>query len=180
VIVLGTNVVSEPMKAGASQALVEWLDQQDASTQCLTAIGLSELLVGTERLSDDRRKRRLDQTLASLLDRLLGSRVLPIDRHAATVLPALVQRATRRSVSIAVADAKIAAVAASRGFALATRDHSVVSGRRGHGDRSLEGQTRRRRPRDVFPLGMIGPSVARSYPRAAAERDSAAECSGKR
>ena len=51
-IVLDTNVVSEPMKSNGSRSVQDWLDQQVAETLYLTATSLSELLVGVEILPD--------------------------------------------------------------------------------------------------------------------------------
>ena len=47
-IILDTNVVSEPMKLHGSLAVRAWLDRQVAETLYLTATSLSELLVGIE------------------------------------------------------------------------------------------------------------------------------------
>jgi toxin FitB len=55
-IVLDTNVVSEPMRANADPAIRHWLDQQVAETLYLTVTSLSELLVGIEILPEGRRK----------------------------------------------------------------------------------------------------------------------------
>jgi len=41
-IILDTNVVSEPMKPHAHPAVVAWLDQQVAETLYLTATSLAE------------------------------------------------------------------------------------------------------------------------------------------
>ena len=82
-IVLDTNVVSEPMKSNANSAVQAWLDRQAAETLYLTATSLSELLVGIEILPDGKRKEGLDGALSELLVRLFGSRILPFDRQAA-------------------------------------------------------------------------------------------------
>jgi predicted nucleic acid-binding protein len=59
VIILDTNVVSEPMKAGAQRRVRDWLDDQIAETLYLTSISLSELLLGVEVLPDGKRKEGL-------------------------------------------------------------------------------------------------------------------------
>jgi hypothetical protein len=41
-IILDTNVVSEPMKSGGSPAVQVWLDRQIAETLYLTATSLSD------------------------------------------------------------------------------------------------------------------------------------------
>jgi hypothetical protein len=51
-IILDTNVISEPMKPNSNPAVTAWLDQQLAETLYLTAASFSELLVGIEILPD--------------------------------------------------------------------------------------------------------------------------------
>jgi len=121
-IILDTNVVSEPMKPAGSDLVLNWLDQQVAETLFLTSTGLAELLVGIEILPDGKRKNGLDAALTQLVSRLFGSRILPFDRAAAEIYAPLVSRARSAGNSIAVADGQIAAIAAVHGFAVATRD----------------------------------------------------------
>jgi toxin FitB len=121
-IVLDTNVVSEPMKPYGNPAVQAWLDRQAAETLYLTAISLAELLVGIEILPDGKRKEGLAAALADLITMLFGSRVLPFDQHAAVVYAPVVSRARAAGTIISVADGQIAAIAAVRGFTVATRD----------------------------------------------------------
>jgi hypothetical protein len=80
-ILLDTNVVSEPMKANGSARVTAWLDAQLADTLYLTATSLSELLVGLEIPPAGKRKEGLDTALAQLVSRLFGSCILPFDRQ---------------------------------------------------------------------------------------------------
>jgi len=121
-IILDTNVVSEPMKRGGNPAVQAWLDQQAAETLYLTAVSLSELLVGVAILPDGRRKEGLDGALNELLARLFGSRILAFDQRAAIAYAPLVCRARAGGRIISVADGQIAAIAAVHGFTVATRD----------------------------------------------------------
>ena len=121
-IILDTNVVSEPMKRNANPIIRTWLDQQVAETLYLTATSLSELLVGIEILPDGKRKEGLGAALAELVERLFGSRVLAFDQQAAMAYAPLVNRARAGGRIISVADGQIAAIAAVHGFAVATRD----------------------------------------------------------
>jgi len=122
VIVLDTNVVSEPLKASASPAVVAWLDRQAAETLFLTATSLSELLVGVEILADGRRKSGLAAALDELVNRLFATRILPFDEAAAKTDAALVARARSGGLAISVSDGQIAAIAITHGFAVATTD----------------------------------------------------------
>ena len=121
-IILDTNVVSEPMKLNGNPAVQTWLDQQAAETLYLTATSLSELLVGIEILPDSKRKEGLDTALSELVVGLFGARILPFDQQAAMAYAPLVGRARASGRLISVADGQIAAIAAVHGFTVATRD----------------------------------------------------------
>ena len=121
-IVLDTNVVSEPMKPYGNPTVQGWLDRQVAETLYLTATSLVELLVGIEVLPDGKRKGGLAAALAELIARLFGARVLPFDQQAAVAYAPMVSRVRAGGRMISVADGQIAAIAAVRGFTVATRD----------------------------------------------------------
>ena len=121
-IVLDTNVVSEPMKPGGSAVVLAWLDRQAPDTLYFTATSLAELLVGIQVMPDGKRKAGLDSALAELMAGLFGSRILPFDERAAIAYAPLVGRARVAGRAISVADGQIAAIAAAHGFMVATRD----------------------------------------------------------
>ncbi|MDP2817714.1 MAG: type II toxin-antitoxin system VapC family toxin [Polaromonas sp.] len=121
-IILDTNVVSEPMKPSGNPVVQAWLDNQVAETLFLTSTSLSELLVGIEILPEGKRKKGLDAALSELIDILFGSRVLAFDHQAALAYAPLVRRARATGCLISVADAQIAAIATAHGFTVATRD----------------------------------------------------------
>lgn len=121
-IILDTNVVSEPMKLNGNPVVRDWLDRQVAETLYLTATSLSELLVGIEILPDGKRKEILAVGLSELLVRLFGSRILPFDEQAAMAYAPLVGRARAAGCLVPAADGQIAAISAVHGFAVATRD----------------------------------------------------------
>jgi hypothetical protein len=121
-IVLDTNVISEPLKPHADPAVIRWLDAQDPETLYLTATTLSEVLIGIALLPAGKRKRGMELAMQSLQTRLFAGRFLPFDREAAIAFALLGSRAAAKGYSISVADCQIAAIAAVRGFAVATRD----------------------------------------------------------
>ena len=121
-IILDTNVISEPMKERADPAVAAWLDRQVAETLYLTATNLSELLAEIELLPEGRRRRGIATAMERLLAELFGARLLAFDREAAVAYAFMVRRAMAKGFSISVADGQIAAVAAVHGFAVATRD----------------------------------------------------------
>lgn len=121
-IILDTNVVSEPMRLAGNPRVIAWLDQQIAETLFLTATNLAELLVGIENLPAGKRRDGLEQDLAALLARLFGPRVLPFDDKAALAYAKLIGAARAQGHAISVADGQIAAIARVHDFAVATRD----------------------------------------------------------
>ncbi len=121
-IILDTNVVSEPMRPSGDPLVQDWLDNQAVETLYLTATSLSELLVGIESLPNGRRKTGLADGLERMLLNLFGPRVLPFDRDAALACAPLIRRARAAGRAISVADGQIAAIAVVHGFTVATRD----------------------------------------------------------
>jgi predicted nucleic acid-binding protein len=122
VIVLDTNVVSEPMKSDGDRCVEAWLDEQLAETLYITSISLSELLLGVEILPDGKRKKELGIGLRDLLETLFGDRVLPFDLQAAIMYATRISKARATGRAISMADGQIAAMAAVHGFTVATRD----------------------------------------------------------
>jgi len=121
-IVLDTNVVSEPMKPNGNPAVLAWLDRQVAQTLYLASTSLAELLVGIEILPDGKRKEGLAAALTELIEVLFAGRVLPFDAVAATHYGPIIGRARMAGRAISVGDGQIAAIAAAHGFKVAARD----------------------------------------------------------
>jgi predicted nucleic acid-binding protein len=122
VIILDTNVVSEPMKPKPIEQVLEWLDEQSAETLYLTSVSFTGLLVGVVILPDGKRKAGLHSGLTELIDHLFGPRILPFDYAAAEHYIQIVGRARKAGVGISVSDCQIASIALLHGFSVATRD----------------------------------------------------------
>lgn len=120
-IVLDTNVVSEAMKPSADTAVMAWLNDQVAQTLYLSSVSLAELLFGIGVLPAGRRKDALSTLLEGLLE-LFDERVLPFDVEAARSYSRLAVTAREAGKGFPMPDGYIAAIAATRGFAVATRD----------------------------------------------------------
>ncbi len=123
-IIVYTNMVSEPKRRNSDPAVAAWLDQQAAETLYLTATSLSELLVCIAILPKGKRREGLDAALSDLLNVLFESRILPFDQRAASVYARVFSRARTKGQVISVADAQIAAIATVHGFTVATRNTS--------------------------------------------------------
>jgi predicted nucleic acid-binding protein len=120
-IVLDTNVVSEAMKPHPHPAVQAWLDAQAAETLYLSSVTLAELLFGIGTLPAGRRKDALAHVLEGLLE-LFGDRVLAFDTDAARHYAGLAVKARAAGKGFPTPEGYIAAMAAARGFTVATRD----------------------------------------------------------
>lgn len=121
-IVLDTNVVSEPLKAAASPAVIAWLDRQNIETLFLSTISLAELRYGVAALPEGRRKDGLRTALEERIFSLFGSRILAFDTAAADAYAVIRARARAAGKTIGASEGYIAAMAAAHGFSVATRD----------------------------------------------------------
>ena len=121
-IVLDTNVISEPLKPFADPVVAAWLDRQPKETLYLCAPVLTELLLGIATLPEGKRKRAMATAVQAVLANYFADRFLAFEREAAVVYAALSGRASARGYSISTGDCQIAAIAAVHGFAVATRD----------------------------------------------------------
>lgn len=122
-IVLDTNVVSEAMKPEPDATVRAWLNDQAAETLYLSNVTLAELLFGVRALPAGKRKNMLDRTLNELLE-LFKGRILPFDTDAARRYADLAVTARNDGRGFPTPDGYIAAVAASRGFIVASRHRS--------------------------------------------------------
>ena len=120
-IILDTNVVSEAMKPEPHPAVRAWLNNQAAETLYLSSVTLAELLFGIAALPAGKRKDMLAQTLDGLMG-LFRDRVLSFDVDAARHYAKLAVTAKTGGRGFPTPDGYIAAIAASRGFVVASRD----------------------------------------------------------
>ncbi|MGD0960116.1 MAG: type II toxin-antitoxin system VapC family toxin [Methylomonas sp.] len=123
-ILLDTNVVSEPLKASCDKSVLSWIDEQVIETLYLSTISLAELRFGIAALPEGKRRDTLYSSLERRVLPLFAGRILPFDEHASQAYATLRARARAAGQSIDTADGYIAAIAATHGFAVATRDTS--------------------------------------------------------
>jgi toxin FitB len=120
-IVLDTNVLSEPLKTKPSPNVMEWLDNQSAETLFITAVSRAELRFGVLKLPDGKRKTALVAQIERILA-LFKDRTLDFDAAAADKLAGIAAHCEKIGKRAVAPDAYIAACAAARGFAVATRN----------------------------------------------------------
>ena len=123
-ILLDTNVVSEPLKATGDTNVLAWIDAQMIETLYLSTISLAELRFGIAVLPEGKRRDTLLFSLERRVLPLFAGRILSFDDPASQSYATLRARARAGGQAIAPADGYIAAIAAANGFAVATRDTS--------------------------------------------------------
>jgi hypothetical protein len=123
-ILLDTNVVSEPLRLTGDVDVLNWIDAQIIETLYLSTISLAELRFGIAALAPGKRRDTLHTSLEQRILPLFVGRILPFDTEASEAYAQLRARARAQGKTIAPADGYIAAIAATHGLIVATRDIS--------------------------------------------------------
>lgn len=121
-ILIDTNVLSEPIKPQGNPAIGQWLDKHPAEQLFLSAVSLGEALAGIAIMPFGKRRENLEFALDRLTGRLFPSRVLPYDAETARIYATVLATGRARGISIAGPDAQIAATAIRHDMIVATRD----------------------------------------------------------
>jgi hypothetical protein len=128
-IVLDTNVLSEPLKTRPDLKVLAWLDAQAAETLYLSTISYAELRFGVLKMPDGKRRNDLAAQIDRALE-LFKDRMLEFNVKAAEQLAQIGARCMKMGKPATAPDAYIAAIAAAHGFSVATRnvDHFKHTG----------------------------------------------------
>lgn len=121
-ILLATNVVSEPLRHSPEPRVIEWIDAQPLETLYLSAVTVAELRAGVALLPIGKRRNALHENLEKQVLPLFTGRVLALDLSCTKPYADLMARARTSGLALATADGYIAAIAAANGFTVATRD----------------------------------------------------------
>lgn len=121
-ILLDTNVVSEPLRPAPDAGVVAWMDAQPLETLFLSSITVAELRAGMALLPAGKRRASLQDKLESQVLPLFAGRVLPFDLACTKAYADLMAKARAAGVAVASADGYIAAIALSNGLTVATSD----------------------------------------------------------
>lgn len=127
-IVLDTNVLSELMRTEPNDAVLRWVSAQPASSLFITAVTQAEVLYGLALLAEGARRTALEDAAERMFAEDFAGRILSFDGAAAREFAALTAERRRTGRPIAQFDAQIAAMARSRGAAVATRNVSDFEG----------------------------------------------------
>jgi len=123
-IILDTNVVSEPMNPHPDAHVVAWLNAQALETLCLSVITVAELRAGVAMLPAGKRREALRENLETRVLPLFAGRVLPVDMACTESYAQLLAQTRAVGITIHTADALIAATALAYGHTVATRDET--------------------------------------------------------
>ena len=121
-IVLDTNVVSELMRPLPTPAVEAWVADRPAATLFLSAVSEAELLYGIAIMPAGQRRDGLETDVDAMLREVFAGRVLPFDSDAARAYAGIAASCRAAGRPVSQFDAQIAAIARSRGMAVATRN----------------------------------------------------------
>ena len=121
-IVVDTNVISEPLRSRHDQGVRDWLNRQAPETFYLSAITVAELMLGVGVYRRAAGRDELRGAVESIVTDTFRGRVLDFDSDVAMTYAPLMAGARRQRIAVSVAYGKIAATASHHGFAVATRD----------------------------------------------------------
>ena len=125
-IILDTNVLSEPLHARSEPAVLAWLAAL-TDTVALTAISVGEILTGVRLLPAGRRRDGLTDAIEKVLA-VHADQVLPYDEPAARSYARLQESRRAAGHPLSVEDGMIAAICLERGAVLATRNVKDFAG----------------------------------------------------
>ena len=123
-ILIDTNVISEPWKPAPAAQVVAWLDAQAIETLFISAISVAELRFGIASMPAGRRQAILHTRLEDEVLPHFVERILPFTIGASRFYSELMAGARVSGKAIGMADGLIAATAAEKGLVVATRDTS--------------------------------------------------------
>ncbi len=121
-ILVDTNVLSEPTKPVPNQKVMEWL-RTNSSRLWLPSPVIAELRYGAEKLPQSRKRQKLEEFEAKVLQQY-RERVVDFDVAAAQVHGVLRAKLRRMGKPVEAPDTYVAAIAMSRNAAIATRNRA--------------------------------------------------------
>lgn len=123
-ILIDTNVISEPLRVLPDPQVVAWLDGQSLETLFLSVVTVAELRFGVALLPAGKRRNGLRERLETQVLPSFAGRILSFDLAATQAYADLMATAQATGSAIGMADGYIAAIARSNRMTVATRDTS--------------------------------------------------------
>jgi toxin FitB len=123
-ILLDTNVISEPLRPVPDVHVISWLRKIPTNICFLSTISMAELLRGIQQLPDGKRRAQMADDAEATFSRLFAGRILAFDQRSARAYAQLCADMKSRGKAIDPLDAQIAAIATVNRMTVATRDTS--------------------------------------------------------
>lgn len=121
-VILDTNVISEILKhTNGNRNVIDWLVSLDRDETYITAVNTAELLYGLALVPPGRKRFALSRAIDDFIEQY-RDHTLPFGVHASSYYASIAATRRQEGRPISVQDAMIAAIARSRGMALATRN----------------------------------------------------------
>ena len=121
-ILVDTDLISEPLRKVPEARAIDWIDAQPMETLYLSAITVAELRFGVASLPAGKRRDTLHDNVETRVLPLFAGRVLAFDMAASQGYAELMAKPRAAGSAIGKADGYIAATAATNGMMVATRD----------------------------------------------------------
>jgi predicted nucleic acid-binding protein len=121
-ILLDTNVVSELMRLSTDSSVEAWVAGHPAEDLFFSAVGEAELRYGAAIMPAGRRRDTLVSDIEAMLRAAFENRILPFDRDEARAYADIAAMRRFAGRPVAPPDCQIAAIARTRGMAVATRN----------------------------------------------------------
>jgi predicted nucleic acid-binding protein len=127
-ILLDTDIIAEMMKPNPDLRVEAWLAAEPGPSLFITTITESELRHAAAMSSSSARREKFIAAIDAMLAEDFHGRVLPFDAAAAIAYAAIAAESQNAGETLVQFDAQIAAIAKSRGAALATRNPARFEG----------------------------------------------------
>jgi predicted nucleic acid-binding protein len=120
VIILDTNVLSAVMLHTPELRIASWIDTQPRTSLWTTSVTAYEIRSGIEILALGRKRRRLEEAFADLIERMLDRRIVSFDFAAANAAGAIAAKQRRAGRPVEIRDVQIAGIVSAQKATLAT------------------------------------------------------------
>ncbi len=125
---VGTNVLSELLRARPVPAVPAWFAAQPHDGLCVSAVTGAQMMLGARLLPDGKRRQAIGQAPVAMFEQDFARRVLPFDGAAVPARVDVVSRRRPAGRPISRFDAQIAASALCHRIKLATRNAADFEG----------------------------------------------------
>lgn len=121
-ILLDTNLISEPWKPLPDGNVLEWFDRQSRSDLFVCAPVLAEIRAGLTMMPDGKKRAGYERSFHKLVDQDLVTDIVPFDKSCVDNYARVVSERRSQGRPAVAMDAMIAAIALTHDMTLATRN----------------------------------------------------------